>query len=127
MTGRWTKEKAWQWYNERPWIRGCNYMSADCANRIDQWQSHGFEERFKTTEEELALEIVKVKEEVLKYILGNVGLSPDQFETLEEYNAEVDAYRDLMIENYGEQYFRDNAIYEYSMDRVRGLVTVNYK
>jgi hypothetical protein len=30
-------------------------MSADCANRIDQWQELGFEERFKTTEEELRL------------------------------------------------------------------------
>lgn len=52
---RWSKEKIWQWYNARAWMRGCNYMSADCANRIDQWQELGFEERFKTTEEELKL------------------------------------------------------------------------
>ena len=30
-------------------------MSADSANRVDQWQELGFEERFKTTEEELKL------------------------------------------------------------------------
>lgn len=52
---RWSKEKIWEWYNARPWMRGCNYMSADCANRVDQWQELGFEERFKTTEEELKL------------------------------------------------------------------------
>ena len=52
---RWSKEKIWEWYNGRPWLRGCNYMSADCANRVDQWQSLGFEERFVTTEEELKL------------------------------------------------------------------------
>ncbi len=52
---RWSKEKIWSWYNARPWLRGCNYMSADCANRIDQWQALGFEERLKTTETELAL------------------------------------------------------------------------
>ena len=52
---RWSKEKIWAWYNARPWMRGCNYMSADCANRIDQWQELGFEERFQTTEEELKL------------------------------------------------------------------------
>ena len=52
---RWSKERIWDWYNARPWIRGCNYMSADCANRVDQWQELGFEERFKTTEAELAL------------------------------------------------------------------------
>ena len=52
---RWSKERIWDWYNARPWYRGCNYMSADCANRIDQWQALGFEERFQTTEAELAL------------------------------------------------------------------------
>ena len=30
-------------------------MSADCANRVDQWQELGFEERFATTENELRL------------------------------------------------------------------------
>ena len=51
----WSKEKIWEWYNARPWIRGCNYMSSDCANRIDQWQELGWEERFKTTESEFQL------------------------------------------------------------------------
>ena len=55
MNSRWSKEKAWEWYRSRPWMRGCNYMSADCANRVDQWQSLGFEERFETTARELAL------------------------------------------------------------------------
>lgn len=52
---QWSKEKIHQWYDARPWMRGCNYMSADCANRVDQWQSHGFEERFETTKAEIAL------------------------------------------------------------------------
>lgn len=51
----WSKEKAWQWYNNRTWLRGCNYMSADCANRVDFWQELGFEERYKIVEEELKL------------------------------------------------------------------------
>lgn len=55
MGERWSKERIWEWYNARPWIRGCNYMSADCANRVDQWQAYGFEERLETTERELAL------------------------------------------------------------------------
>ena len=55
MKQKWSKEQIWAWYNARPWMRGCNYMSADCANRVDQWQSLGFEERFRTTEEELKL------------------------------------------------------------------------
>ena len=30
-------------------------MSSDCANRIDQWQEFGFEERFETTKREIEL------------------------------------------------------------------------
>ena len=54
-TGPWTKEQAWTWYNAQPWIRGCNYMPASAANRVDQWQSLGAEERFAEVERELAL------------------------------------------------------------------------
>ena len=54
-TGPWTKQRAWEWYNAQPWIRGCNYMPASCANRVDQWQELGSEERFKEMERELAL------------------------------------------------------------------------
>ena len=50
---QWSKEKAWEWYNSRPWIRGCNYMSASCANRVDQWQSLHFDEYLEETEREL--------------------------------------------------------------------------
>ncbi len=55
MKTRWSEEKIWEWYNARPWMRGCNFMSSDCANRIDQWQEYGFEERFETAKRELAL------------------------------------------------------------------------
>ncbi len=55
MNGQWTKEQAWAWYNARAWIRGCNFMSSDCCNRIDQWQEFGFEERLETTDRELAV------------------------------------------------------------------------
>ncbi len=55
MSKRWSAERAWEWYDSRPWLRGCNYMSADCANRVDQWQELGFEERLETTRRELEL------------------------------------------------------------------------
>ena len=55
MGERWTKEKAWAWYNSKPWIRGCNFIGSDCANRIDQWQEEGFEERLVTAEREMEL------------------------------------------------------------------------
>lgn len=52
---RWSEERIWEWYNSRPWMRGCNYISYDCANRIDQWQALGSEKRFEIVEEELKL------------------------------------------------------------------------
>ncbi|MBQ9785645.1 MAG: cellulase family glycosylhydrolase [Clostridia bacterium] len=55
MSGKWSKERAWEWYNSRPWIRGCNFMPSDCANRIDMWQEYKFEEHFATAEREIAL------------------------------------------------------------------------
>ena len=54
-TGPWTKEKAWEWYNAQPWIRGCNYMPASAANRMDMWQEYGSEARFEEMDRELAL------------------------------------------------------------------------
>ena len=53
--GPWTKERAWDWQDAQPWYRGCNYMPASAANRVDQWQSFGAEERFKEVESEMAL------------------------------------------------------------------------
>ncbi len=55
MKTLWSKEQAWEWYNARPWIRGCNFMGSDCCNRVDQWQELGFEERLVTADRELEL------------------------------------------------------------------------
>ena len=52
---RWSKEKAWEWYDAQPWLRGCNFMGSDCANRVDQWQELGFEEHLQTADRELEL------------------------------------------------------------------------
>lgn len=52
---KWTKERVWDWYNKEPWIRGCNFMGSDCANRIDQWQEEGFEQRLIVADRELKL------------------------------------------------------------------------
>lgn len=54
-TKQWSKERIWDWYDKELWLRGCNFMGSDCANRIDQWQELGFEERLKTADRELKL------------------------------------------------------------------------
>ena len=62
-TGPWTKEQAWKRYDRQPWIRGCNYMPASCANRADQWQALGANPTFQI--------IGKLE----KFSDGNCGLS----------------------------------------------------
>ena len=52
---KWSPERIWDWYDKEPWIRGCNFIGSDCANRIDQWQELGFEERLRTADRELKL------------------------------------------------------------------------
>jgi hypothetical protein len=53
LPGQWPKEKAWQWYNSRKWMRGCNYLQADCIDPFEQWQEFEFDEKLKTAEKEL--------------------------------------------------------------------------
>ena len=55
MKEKWTQEAANEWYKNLGWIRGCNFNSSDCANRLDMWQSYKSEEKLATAERELAL------------------------------------------------------------------------
>ena len=52
---RWSEEKAWDWYNRKPWIRGCNYRASDCINWIEQWQELDFDKKMQTFDRELKL------------------------------------------------------------------------
>ena len=52
---KWSNEKAWQWYNSRPWIRGFNFVPSDCSGWVDLWQEYKHEEKFETIRRELAL------------------------------------------------------------------------
>ena len=55
MGEKWSKEKAWEWYNSRPWIRGFNGYPSNCVNRIAMWQKLHHEEVFEQIEKEFAL------------------------------------------------------------------------
>ncbi|MBQ7649391.1 MAG: hypothetical protein IJS15_00445, partial [Victivallales bacterium] len=55
MKTKWSVKQINDWYDNRPWIRGCNFMSSDCANRVDQWQAYEFDKRLATADRELEL------------------------------------------------------------------------
>lgn len=91
---KWSLERVWEWYNSHPWIRGCNYMSADCANRIDQWQSEGFEERFETTKNEIKL-MSELGFNSVRLILEFIVWDEEHDSFFERF----DRYLDLLHEN----------------------------
>jgi hypothetical protein len=39
VNGRWTAEKANNWYAKQPWLVGCNYIPATAINQIEMWQA----------------------------------------------------------------------------------------
>ncbi|MBQ2705147.1 MAG: cellulase family glycosylhydrolase [Clostridia bacterium] len=55
MKRQWTAEEANSWYEKLGWLRGCNFIGSDCANRLDMWQSYKSEEKLATADRELAL------------------------------------------------------------------------
>ena len=55
MKEKWTCEQANEWYAKQGWLRGCNFIGSDCANRLDMWQKYKCEEKLATAERELAL------------------------------------------------------------------------
>ena len=53
--GQWSKEQAWRWYNDQPWIRGFNGYPSNCVNRIAMWQEFEHKEVFEQIEYEFNL------------------------------------------------------------------------
>ena len=48
---RWNIEKANEWYNQQPWLRGCNFNPSTAINQLEMWQEESFDP--KTIEREL--------------------------------------------------------------------------
>lgn len=41
--GRWSEEKANEWYQKQPWIVGCNFVPSTAINQIEMWQEDTFD------------------------------------------------------------------------------------
>ncbi|RKP52922.1 hypothetical protein D7Z26_14305 [Cohnella endophytica] len=55
MADIWSRERAWNWYRERGWIVGCNYIPSNCLGILEIWQAYNHDKVRKTMEKELAL------------------------------------------------------------------------
>ena len=40
--GQWSKEKAWEWFNQHEWPVGCNYVPSYAINQYEFWQPETF-------------------------------------------------------------------------------------
>ncbi|MGB5436130.1 MAG: cellulase family glycosylhydrolase [Maribacter sp.] len=40
---RWSKEKAWEWYNGQPWLVGANFNPSTAINQLEFWQEDTFD------------------------------------------------------------------------------------
>jgi len=45
---KWTHEQAWEWFNRKPWLVGCNFTPSTAINQLEMWQEETFDpETFK--------------------------------------------------------------------------------
>lgn len=84
MKRKWTNEEANEWYKKLGWLRGCNFIGSDCANRLDMWQSYKCEEKLETADRELAL--------AKKIGFNTVRL----WANFDVYYAEPDSFMDIL-------------------------------
>ena len=40
---RWGNEQAWEWYEKRKWIIGCNYTPSTAINQLEMWQRETYD------------------------------------------------------------------------------------
>jgi hypothetical protein len=50
-SGRWTADKANEWYARQPWLLGCNFIPSSAVNQLEMWQADTFDP--KTIDREL--------------------------------------------------------------------------
>jgi len=43
MTEKWPKEKAGKWYDQQPWLVGCNFVPSTAVNQLEMWQPETFD------------------------------------------------------------------------------------
>ncbi len=43
MQTRWTEQQATAWYDETPWLVGCNFTPSTAGNQLEMWQTETFD------------------------------------------------------------------------------------
>ena len=94
VKGKWSAERAWEWYRRQPWIRGFNGYPSNCVNRVAMWQKYNHAEVIKEIEYEFDL----AKKTGFNAVRAILQFEVWQYEhdsfmqNLEEYLALADRY-----------------------------------
>ena len=118
MNTRWSCEKANEWYKKQGWLRGCNFIGSDCANRLDMFQKYKSKEKLQTAAKELAL---------LKEVVFNTVLIWANFDV---YYAERESYLEIFdkyIDLCGKYDIKVMVVLAHEEDLPRGEVFVPKK
>lgn len=43
VEGRWSSERAQDWYKQIPWLAGCNFIPSTAINQLEMWQEETFD------------------------------------------------------------------------------------
>ena len=43
IEGKWSVEKSVEWYQNQPWLRGCNFIPSTAINQLEMWQAETFD------------------------------------------------------------------------------------
>ncbi len=83
--GRWTPERAKQWYDQHPWLVGCNFIPSTASNELEMWQAETFDlatiERELEWAEDLGFNTVRV---FLHYLLWESD-KEDLFKRMDQF------------------------------------------
>ena len=41
---KWSKEKSLDWYQNQPWLVGCNFLPSSAINQLEMFQEETFDE-----------------------------------------------------------------------------------
>ena len=55
MSEKWSREKAWQWYNSKPLVIGFNFIPSNTMGGVELWQEMNHEDIMKTVRHELEM------------------------------------------------------------------------
>ena len=81
LSGRWSPEKAKQWYKDQPWLVGCNYTPANAINQLEMWQGDTFDS--KTIDREFIIHHKRMQRVVRS--IQKQGYRPDRYGDIQGY------------------------------------------